>query len=69
MIKRIKNLEDKADNQLLTIEDQGNRQLDLINNIDNYRSISFKNDTLNELIRKIRNKEIEIIKQEREFKK
>ena len=69
MIKRIKNLEDKADNQLLTIEDQGNRQLDLINNINNYRSISFKNDTLNELIRKIRNKEIEIIKQEREFKK
>ena len=69
MIKRIKNLEDKADNQLLTIEDQGNRQLDLINNINNYRSISFKNDTLNELIRKIRNKEIEIIEQEREFKK
>ena len=69
MIKRIKNLEDKADNQLLTIEDQGNRQLDLINNINNYRSISFKNGTLNELIRKIRNKEIEIIEQEREFKK
>ena len=30
LLKRLKNIEDKTDNQLRAIEDQGNRQLDLI---------------------------------------
>ena len=34
LLKIIKNLKDKADNQLLAIEDQGNRQLNQIDNIE-----------------------------------
>ena len=63
-MKRIKNLEDKADNQLLAIEDQGNRQLDLIDEINNKnRSIGFNNNkTLRKLEREIKDKELEIRK-------
>ena len=71
LLKRIKDLEDKADNQLLVIEDQGDRQLDLINNINNdrRRSIVFNNEKLAKLERGIRAIEGEIRKEEKEFKK
>ena len=71
LLKRIKDLEDKADNQLLVIEDQGDRQLDLINNINNdrRRSIVFNNEKLAKLERGIRAIEGEIRKEEKELKK
>ena len=34
LLKRLKNIEEKADNQLALIENQGDRQLDLINKIN-----------------------------------
>ena len=48
LLKRFKNIEDKADNQLVAIRDQGDRQLDLIDEINNgrRRSIGFKNERL-----------------------
>ena len=46
LLKRIKNLENKADSQLVAIRDQGGRQLDLIHEINNdrRRSTGFKNE-------------------------
>ena len=37
LLKRLKNIEDKTDNQLKAIEDQGNGQLDLIYEVNNDR--------------------------------
>ena len=66
MLKRIKNLEDKADNQLSAIENQGDRQLDLIDEINNRRNrrIGFKSD-LARLGKEIIEKEAEISKNKR----
>ena len=46
LLKRLKNIEDKTDNQLRAIEDQGNRQLDLIGKSNSVRTdnIKFEND-------------------------
>ena len=68
LLKRLKNIEDKADNQLLAIEDQGNRQLDLIDEINDSRktSIGFKRERLVRLEREIRNKEREVSDKKRE---
>ena len=68
LLKRLKNIEDKADNQLLAIEDQGNRQLDLIDEINDSRktSIGFKSERLVRLEREIRNKEREVSDKKRE---
>ena len=64
-LKRIKDLEDKADNQLLVIENQGDRQLDLIDEINNRRNrrINFRNERLVELEEKLKKKKekLEII--------
>ena len=62
LLKRIKNLEDKADNQLLAIDNQGNRQLDLIDNMNNRRrlNIGFNNEELARLEKEIKEKENEI---------
>ena len=62
LLKRIKNLEDKADNQLLAIENQDNIQLDLIDEINNgrRRSIGFQNDGLRNLEKEIKKRESEI---------
>ena len=66
LLKRIKNLEDKADNQLLAIENQGDRQLDLTDAINNRRKrrIGFKSD-LARLEKEIIEKEAEIRKNKR----
>ena len=71
LLKRTKNLEDKADNQLVAIENQDDRQLDLIDEINNSRSrsIGFKNESLARLEREIKNKEREIRKNKRSKKK
>ena len=68
LLKRSKNIEDKADNQLFAIEVQGNRQLDLIDEINDgrKRSIGFKNERLVRLEREIKNKEREVRDKERE---
>ena len=46
LLKRLKNIEDKTDNQLQAIEDQGNKQLDLIGKSYPVRTdnIKFEND-------------------------
>ena len=40
LLKRLKNTEDKIDNQLRAIEDQGNRQLDLTDEVNTGRTKS-----------------------------
>ena len=52
----------KTDNQLKAIEDQGDRQLDLIDDINNdrRRSIGFKNERLAKLEKEKKDKEKEI---------
>ena len=56
LLKRFKNIEDKTDNQIKAIEDQGNRQLDLIDSINNgrKRSIGLNNEVLLRLERKLK---------------
>ena len=51
LLKRLKNIEDKTDNQLKGIEDQGDRQLALVSDSDagRTRSIGFGNRELAEL--------------------
>ena len=46
LLKRLKNIEDMTDNQLQAIQDQANRQLDLIGNSYPVRTenIKFEND-------------------------
>ena len=70
IVKKDKNLEDKADNQLVAIRDQGDRQLDLIDNINNgrRRSVGFKNEGIARLEREIKDKERRVRRKEREFK-
>ena len=69
LLKKLKSLEDKADNQLLAIEDQGNRQLDLINEINNEnRKINFENKRLKRLKKEIIEKENEIRNNMRSYK-
>ena len=48
LLKRLKNIEDKTDNQLDLIRDQGDRQLDLIGktDINKIKSIGFQNERL-----------------------
>ena len=64
LLKSFENIEDKADNQLLATEDQGNRILDLIHEINNRRnkSISFKNEKLKALEKELKDKEQKIRK-------
>ena len=64
LLKRLKNIEDKTDNQLLAIRDQEDTQLDLIDEINAGRtkSIGFQNERLKNLEKEIRNKEKEIRK-------
>ena len=64
LLKRIKNLEDTADNQLLVIEDQGNRQLDLNDKI-RIRIGFNSNKRLRKLEKEIKDKELEIRKNKR----
>ena len=66
IIKLINKAEDKADNQLLAIEDHGNRQLDLIKEINHNKSIGFNNnEVLRKLEREIKDKESKIRKNKR----
>ena len=66
IIKLINKAEDKADNQLLAIEDHGNRQLDLIEEINHNKSIGFNNnEVLRKLEREIKDKESKIRKNKR----
>ena len=62
----------KTDNQLKAIEDQGDRQLDLIDDINNdrRRSIGFKNERLAKLEKrlKIKKKKLEIIREAKKKK-
>ena len=71
MLKRLKNIEDKTDNQLVSITDQEDIQLDLIDEINAARtkSIGFKNERLKNLEKEIRNKEKEVRKNKRSKKK
>ena len=59
LLKRLKNIEDKTDNQLQATEDQKNDQLALIDEINNSRtkSTGFKNKKLEELEKKFKDKE------------
>ena len=62
LLKRLKNIEDKTDNQLFAIRDQGDRQLDLIGNFNTRtKSLGFDNKRLSKLIKEIDDKENEII--------
>ena len=67
LLKRLKNIEDKTDNQLDLIGDQGDRQLDLIS--DSYagrtKSIGFNNEELAKLEKEIKDKEKEIRRNKR----
>ena len=58
LLKRLKNIEDKTDNQLLAIRDQEDTQLDLIDEINAGRTkiIGFQNERLKNLEKEIRNK-------------
>ena len=50
LLKKLKNIEDKTDNQLDLIRDQGDRQLDLNGNFNTGRkSIGFENKRLSRL--------------------
>ena len=61
-LKRLKNIEDKTDNQLYLIRDQVYRQLDLIGNFNTgTKSIGFENKRLSRLKEEIDDKENEII--------
>ena len=66
MLKRLKNIENKADNQLRAIEDQGNRQLALIGNYatEKINSIEFNKDSeeAKELFEKIKRAHESILK-------
>ena len=70
LLKILKNIEGKTDNQILAIEDQGDRQLDLVDEINNCRtkSIRFKNERLAKLEKEIKDKEMEIRKNKRSKK-
>ena len=67
LFKRLKNIEDKTDNQLKAIEDQRNKQIDFINEIDkrNRKSIGIYNEVLMELEKEIKDKKNEIRKKKR----
>ena len=67
LLKRLKNIEDKTDNQLDLIRDPGDKQLDLISeaNTDRTKSIGFKGIELAELGSKIKTIEKEIRKNKR----
>ena len=70
LLKRLKNIEDKADNQLDLVRDRGDNQLDLIDeNAGRTKSIGFKNRKLAELEKEIKDKEKEIRKNRRSKKK
>ena len=67
LLKKLKNIEDKTDNHLRAIEDQGNRQLDLIYEVNTGRTkiTGFKNKELAELEKEIKDEEKEIRKNRR----
>ena len=62
LLKILKNIEDKTDNQIKAIEYQGDRQLDLIDEINTSRkrSVAFNNKVLLQLEKKIKDKGKEI---------
>ena len=62
LLKRLKNIEDKTDNQLDLIRDPGDKQLDFISeaNTDRAKSIEFKSIEIVELGSKIKTIEKEI---------
>ena len=63
MLKRLKSIEDKTDNQLDLIKDQGDRQLDRINsNLVTIKSVGFQDERLKDLKKEIDDKEKLIIK-------
>ena len=54
LLKRLRNIEDKADDQLAAIRDQGDRQLDLIGNFNtDTKNIGFENKRLTRLKKKL----------------
>ena len=59
LLKRLKNIEGKTYNQLDSIRDQGDRELDLINkvNLGRIKSTEFQNEKLKKLDKEIKNKE------------
>ena len=62
LLKRLKNIEDKTDDQLVAIRDQGDRQLDLLGNFNTGRKIiEFENKRLSRLKKGIDDKEDEIV--------
>ena len=60
LLKRLKNIEGKTDNQLDLIRDQGDKQLDLISeaNTDRTNSIGLQNEESIKLEREIKDKKI-----------
>ena len=71
LLKSLKKIENKTDNQLRAIEDQQDRQLDLIDEINAGRTISigFQNERLKNLEKDTTNKEKEIRKNKKIKKK
>ena len=71
LLKRLKNIEDKTDDQLRAIEDQQDKKLDLIDefNAGRTRSIGFQNERLKNLEKEVKNKEKEIRKLKRSKKR
>ena len=62
LLKRLKNIEDKTNNQLHLIKDQGDRQLDLIGNFKTgTKSIGLENKRLSRLKKEIDDEEDDII--------
>ena len=62
LLKRLKNIEDKTENQLDLIRDQGDRKLDLTRNFNTgTKIIGFENKKLTRLKKEINDKEDEII--------
>ena len=62
MLKRLKNIENKTDNQLDLIRDQGDRQLDSICYFNvGRKSIGFENQRLSKLKKETDDKENDII--------
>ena len=64
LLKRLKNIERKNEQQLDFIRDQGNKQLDLIGrtNVNKIKSIGFQNERLKMLEKEIKDKEKDIRK-------
>ena len=67
LLKRLKNIEGKNEQQLDLIKDQGDRQLDLIGkiNLDGTKSIRLRDERLKNLKKEITEKEKNIVKKSR----